>query len=633
MSELLNLVGLSTGVVLYAMLLVMVIRAGPRPGERPRYDPLLLATAVLGLVWNLCALPAYELPKVGIKGPFPFLIAVGFSALGFLPAVVVQSVLRGERDAVRGGLKRIIAFTAYTVSTVAALLHVHAVWVGDPLPSPIGMRLLTYAFIALVVPLAAVTRGQPGSRRALWAAALSIFAVSALHLSQLHQGDAAWPVELLGHHAALPLAVAILYQDFPFALADLFLKRALNVIALVAAAMLGVAAVGAIHSPDLPLRDPRDVGLLVTFWVATALLYPKLRDLIAWFVDSVLLDRPDYALLRARIGRRAQQQQDIPVLLDDACAELAPALTARVVRWRELADTPAFASTHDVPTRGAAVVDVPVAEPPRYTIEVSELLGGRRLLSDDRAALDAIASLIGRRIDAIRLSQERYERERREQEIAKLATEAELRALRAQINPHFLFNALTTIGYLIQSAPTRALETLMRLTALLRSVLRSEGEFTTLGRELDLIEAYLDIEHARFEQRLRVRIDVPQALRTIRLPPLLLQPIVENAVKHGIAPLRHGGDVTVTARIHGSAPRTLILTVNDTGAGATPRELERGREDGVGLSNIERRLARQYGTAATLAITTEAGSGTTVEIRMPADLTFAAVTIPTRSAS
>src|SRR4029453_8633682 len=194
--------------------------------------------------------------------------------------------------------------------------------------------------------------------------------------------------------------------------------------------------------------------------------------------------------------------------------------------------------------------------------------------------------------------------ERREQEIAKLATEAELRALRAQINPHFLFNALTTIGYLIQSAPTRALETLMRLTALLRSVLRSEGEFPTLGRELDLIEAYLDIEHARFEQRLRVRIDVPQALGNIRMPPLLLQPIVENAIKHGIAPLRHGGDVTVTARIHGSTPRTLVLTVNDTGAGATARELERGREDGVGLSNIERRLARQYGTAAMLAITT-----------------------------
>jgi two-component system, LytTR family, sensor kinase len=633
MSELLNLVGLSTGVVLYAMLLAMVIRAGRRPGGHSRYDPLLLATAVLGLVWNLCALPAYELPKIGIHGPFPLLIAAGFSALGFLPAVVVQSVLRGERDAVRGGLKRLIAFAAYAVSTVATVLHVHAVWVGDPLPSRFGMRLLTYAFIALVVPLAAVTRGQPGARRALWAAALSIFAVSALHLSQLHQGDPAWPIELLGHHAALPLAVAILYQDFPFALADLFLKRALNVIALVTAAMLGVAAVGAIHSPDVPLRDPRDVGLLVTFWVATALLYPKLRDLIGWFVDSVLLHRPDYALLRARIGQRAQRQQDIAGLLDDACAELAPALSARVVRWRELAETPAAEAIHDVPTRGAAIVDVPVAEPPGYAIEVMELVGGRRLLSDDRAALDAIASLIARRIDAIRLSHERYERERREQEIAKLATEAELRALRAQINPHFLFNALTTIGYLIQTAPARALETLMRLTALLRSVLRSEGEFTTLGRELDLIEAYLDIEHARFEQRLRVRIDVPQALRNIRVPPLVLQPIVENAVKHGIAPMRHGGDVTVTARIDASSQRILVLTVKDTGEGTTARELEQGRANGVGLSNIERRLARQYGAAATLAITTEPGSGTTVEIRVPADVTLAEVAIPTRSAS
>jgi hypothetical protein len=95
-SELLNLVGLSTGVVLYAVLLVMVVRAGRLPGAPAHVDPLLLATAVLGLLWNLCALPAYELPKVGIEGPFTFLIAAGFSALGFLPAVVVQSVLRGE---------------------------------------------------------------------------------------------------------------------------------------------------------------------------------------------------------------------------------------------------------------------------------------------------------------------------------------------------------------------------------------------------------------------------------------------------------------------------------------------------------------------------------------------------------
>ena len=115
--------------------------------------------------------------------------------------------------------------------------------------------------------------------------------------------------------------------------------------------------------------------------------------------------------------------------------------------------------------------------------------------------------MVGRRVDAIRITRERYDRGIREQEIGKLATEAELRALRSQINPHFLFNALTTIGYLIQTSPERALDTLMRLTALLRGVLRSEGEMTTLGRELELIESYLEIERARFEERLRVLVD------------------------------------------------------------------------------------------------------------------------------
>ena len=287
MSELLNLVGLSTGIVLYAMLLAMVIRAGRTPGGPGRVDLLLIATAVLGLLWNLCALPAYELPKLGIEGPFTFLIAAGFSALGFLPAVVVQSVLRGEADRVAGKSKRAVAIVAYSVSGIAAALHVFAAWRGAPVPSSIAMRLLTYAFVVLVVPLAAVTRGQPGARRALWAAALSIFAVSALHLSQLHQGDASWPVELLGHHASVPLALAILYQDFPFALADIFLKRALTLLVLVTAALVSVTFLHA-SSAGTPLGSPREVGSLVLLWVGTALLYPRLRDAIAWFVDTIV---------------------------------------------------------------------------------------------------------------------------------------------------------------------------------------------------------------------------------------------------------------------------------------------------------------------------------------------------------
>jgi signal transduction histidine kinase len=608
LSELLNLVGMSSGIALYAMLLAMVLRAG-------RVDPLLLTTAVLGLVWNVCALPAYELPKLGVPGPFPTLIAVGFSALGLLPAVVVHSVLRGERDQIRGVLGWSIVAVAYGVSAAAAILHARAAWAGDALPSVFGMRLLTYTFVALVVPLAVATRGQSGSRRALWAAALAIFAVSALHLSQFHQGDPSWPVELVGHHASLPLAFAILYQDFPFALADLFLKRAITLLALVTAAFVAFATVGARSSVSAaPFRGAREVGILITLWVATALLYPRLRALVAWFVDAVVLKRPDYASLRAEVGRQAQRHSDIPSMLDDACARLAPALSAAVVRWHE--------GVNPQTEHAVAVVDIPVAEPPRYWLEVGQLTGGRRLLSDDRAVLDAIAALLGRRIDAIRITRERYERQLREQEIGKLATEAELRALRSQINPHFLFNALTTIGYLIQTSPTRALDTLMRLTSLLRGVLRSEGELTTLGRELDLVEAYLDIERARFDERLRVRIEVSPALRTIRVPPLVLQPLVENAVKHGIAPERRGGEVVVTARIehpHNAAP-LLAVVVQDTGAGASAAALRHGRETGVGLKNVERRLVCQYGEEASLVLRSAPGRGTTVEIRLPAGL-------------
>src|SRR4029453_9247410 len=104
----LNLVGLSMGAVLYAMLLVMVLRSVRSAGPRAYLDPLLLVTAVLGLVWSVCALPAYVLPKVGGAGPFPYLSGTGFAVLGFLPAVVVHSVLRGERHGIRGLTKRSI---------------------------------------------------------------------------------------------------------------------------------------------------------------------------------------------------------------------------------------------------------------------------------------------------------------------------------------------------------------------------------------------------------------------------------------------------------------------------------------------------------------------------------------------
>lgn len=644
MGDLLNLIGLSMGIALYAMLLVMVVRTGRTRPDGASVDPLLLSTAILGLTWNLCALPVYELLKIGMSGPFRLFTALGFSALGLLPAVAVHSVLRRDRGHLRDRLSSTLVVSAYGLGAVAAVLHFRAMALGDALPSPTGMRLLTYAYLVLVLPLAFLTRGQQGSRRALWVAALSIFAVSSLHLSQFHQGEPSWAVELLGHHASLPLALAILYQDFPFALADLFLKRTLTLLAVVTIPFLALATLGGFAGDGVgALTVPEGLRnvLFIALWMGTALLYPSLQRLSAWFVDTVVLRRPDYDALRATIAASLGAHDQIDVLLDEVCARVGPALNARVIRWTE---RPGAAAAHDGRLNTAvgpiaaiaaiaprapiaddeperAQVDIPVAEWPGYVIEVQGLTGGRRLLSDDRAFLAAIASLVGRRIDALRITRERYDRQLREQQMATLATEAELRALRAQINPHFLFNALTTIGFLIQTSPIRAFDTLMRLTSLLRAVLRSEGEFTTLGRELDLIEAYLDIESARFEERLRVSVQVPDRLRLLRLPSLLLQPLVENAVKHGIAPERLGGDLLIEARLEPADTRsTLVLTVRDSGSGASDAALRRGREVGVGLRNIERRLAAKYGDQAELSIRSAPGGGTIAVLRLPAEM-------------
>jgi two-component system LytT family sensor kinase len=623
LGELLNLVGLSTGVALYAMLLAMVIRARRRAGDSGGFDPLVLLTAVLGSLWNLCSLPGYVLPKFGIPGPFPVISAIGFGALGLLPAAVVHSVLRGN-DGIAGGVRRGVALLAYAVGAIAAMLQLAAGLRGGVVPSAQAMRLLTYVFVALVAPLAAVTRGQPGARRALWVTALAVFAVSAMHLSQLHGANVSWPIELLGHHASLPLALAILYQDYPFALADLFLKRALALLMVVAIAFIAVATFGD-SSPAFAAfieQDSRQFALLLTLWVATALMYPAMRAALAWFVDTVVLRRPNYRALRERVVRAVQTLDDAETVLASVAANVAPALSSPRVTWAQVNDGNDV-SERLVTTGTDAVtfVAVPTAEPPRYVITIAPLTRGRRLLSDDVATLETIATVAARRIDAIRVTRERHDREIREREMGRLATEAELRALRAQINPHFLFNALTTIGYLIQTAPPRALQTLLRLTSLLRGVLKSEGEFTTLGRELDVIEAYLDIERARFEQRLRVTFDVPPKLRHVRVPAFVLQPIVENAVRHGVAPRADGGDVSIIARIEPGIPRRLSISVRDTGAGASLDALRQGRERGVGLRNVERRLQGRYGSAASLSIDSTPGAGTIVLLRMPIAVT------------
>ena len=602
-SSLINLLGFTVGAVLYAMWLWMVFRSSS--------DRLSLVTGVLGLFWNLGAFYGYGLYTIRLVGPSPLLLAVAFSALGFLPAVVVHSVLRSRHVSAKTAWRSLLAL-AYALSVIAAALHVISAAVQRTAPSQSALLILTAGFIVVMIVLLLSTPKTSGWGQSFWVVSLAVFAVSALHLSN-HQGTDPWWLELVGHHSSVPLALAFLHQDYRFALADIFLKRAMALVVLVSI-VFGIYLTGITS-----LSDQQSIVVLV-LWVSTALVYPWIRSLAGWFVDNVVLHRPDYDMLLAEASRAVGRHEKVDPVLEELRQLLSAALSARSIEWSKVESFELSKGIVSVVGGRTVIVRIPTVDAPYYSLTMTSFEGGRRLLSDDIAVIERLAHITARRIDAVRTTQERIQRNDREREMSRLAAEAELRALRAQLHPHFLFNALTTIGYLIQTAPDRAINTLMRLSGLLRSVLRSGPEFSTLGEELKIISAYLDIEHARFEDRLVVRIDVSDDLKQFRIPGLLLQPIVENAIKHGISKSSAGGEIRITAELVSDQPRArLRLIVVDTGAGNDAASIVLGRQQGVGLNNVEKRLQCYGNESGSLRISSKPGEGTQVEITLPAE--------------
>jgi signal transduction histidine kinase len=205
----------------------------------------------------------------------------------------------------------------------------------------------------------------------------------------------------------------------------------------------------------------------------------------------------------------------------------------------------------------------------------------------------------------------------RELAVSRLESElaqARLQALQAQLHPHFLFNAFNSISALMHRDVEAADRMLARLGELLRRVLRRSGApFVTLHEELEFVQLYLEIEQARFGERLQVSVDVEPGAREAVVPHLLLQPLVENAVRHGIAQTVAGGRVEIAARVEDGA--TLALEVRDTGRGLPPGWTPDAV--GVGLSNVRSRLEQVYRGAHSLQVDGFPGGGVRVRLRLP----------------
>lgn len=205
------------------------------------------------------------------------------------------------------------------------------------------------------------------------------------------------------------------------------------------------------------------------------------------------------------------------------------------------------------------------------------------------------------------------------EEQKRLVLEARFDALQRQINPHFLFNTLNSIASLVRFRPDQAREMIVKLANLLRAMLRDHGTYVPLRLELSFTDDYLDIEVVRFgTDKLRVVKELEESTLDLLVPSILLQPLIENSIKHGLEPRIHGGTITIRSRISGES---LVVEVEDDGVGIVlnpPSSIER-RGAGIGMKNVRERLEVLYGNRARFTVVSRPGRGTLVSIEVPAE--------------
>lgn len=222
-------------------------------------------------------------------------------------------------------------------------------------------------------------------------------------------------------------------------------------------------------------------------------------------------------------------------------------------------------------------------------------------------AVDEVATFASGQLDLAELDRTRAR-----------SAEAEVRVLRAQISPHFVYNSLTAIASFVRTDPDRARELLLDFADYTRYSFRTHGRFTTLAEELRSIEQYLLLEQARFGERLRVALRVDPEVLGVRIPFLCIQPLVENAVRHGLETSTAPGTVTITALDRGA---DCWISVEDDGEGIDPavvrRSLAGDPGDHVGLANVDERLRQVFGDERGLVVETAPGAGTRVSMRVP----------------
>jgi hypothetical protein len=370
----------------------------------------------------------------------------------------------------------------------------------------------------------------------------------------------------------VPFTISVAYRLFQFPFMDAFIREVISGLMILAAFVAALT-----------------VGRSVIWLASSAMLLAFSKAPLTRWVERRFLGYQESAEQQEeRMGNAIRGLTK----LDEFGARVSEILADEVeAQWVQISSTPRDDAAHRFEIAGSGL-----------QLAVGQRIGGRQYMSRQLRVI---------RSATLQLAAHHHQLARHE--MRELTARAQMRALQAQINPHFLFNTLSVLASLIHSNPAKAERVTEQLADIFRYALESTRvEWVSLDDELKFLESYLEIEKARFDDRLVYAFDVDDNIRSSRIPPMILQPLVENAVKHGIAPKVEGGEVRVSGRLEGDR---VSIVVEDTGAGR--QNLSRYRGAGIGLTNVRERLRHLYGDAGSLRLEDLHPTGTRAILVLP----------------
>jgi Histidine kinase/GHKL domain len=548
----------------------------------------------------------------------------------FFPPVIMHTVYRESQcdgEAPPPAIFKYLLQAMYVVGPVFAAISVSMIfqliprspnfgaWIG----TSIGGLFTLASMYSTVLMLRRKRRARSADQLRLRNVMIFLFiALSGIFVALIfmqEQGLLMALLERITQASPLYFFVAAIYYENRFEFYDLVVKRA--VVLLSSIFVLGVYFTLALPSLEsLPAGGARP-WLFAVALVPIAMVMPVLVARLERWLDRIWLGR-EFTPVEAvtHVLGAMQPATDEPTLIAAAEARLGEIFGARMavlVGSRAIFEPEVQTDVKLTSPVTGAVVRIAVLRDER----------ARRFLSEDVALLRLLGGVFGFMLENIRLQRKRVEQEQLAQELRVQSSKSELKALRAQINPHFLFNALNAIASLIHTDPARADEVVEQLAEVFRYTLRrSDTEWAPLDQELAFARAYLDVEQARFGQRLAVTIDSDHNLPAPQVPSMLLQTLIENAVKHGVSQAREAGRIEVLAR---TTADHVILEVRNTGPSTRDSEHAIARSghaaadgEGFGLHSVRERLKGHFGDNASFKLLRDEGAGVTVaRIAMP----------------